>query len=62
MAEGFEALVTADRFLYPANKVAATGIRVIVLPTNRLRVLQGRIGEIENALFSTPPGGVKELA
>ncbi|MCM0020319.1 MAG: hypothetical protein NBV67_10025 [Tagaea sp.] len=59
---GFEAIVTADRLLYPQNAVALSGLRLIVLPTNRLRVLQGRIAEIEDALFSTPPGRVKELA
>lgn len=59
---GFEAIVTADRLLYPQNAVALAGIRVIVLPTNRLRVLQGRIAEIEETLLSTPPGRVAELA
>lgn len=59
---GFDAIVTADRRPYPENAVALAGIRVIVLPANRLRVLQGRIAEIEDALFTTPPGGVKELA
>jgi hypothetical protein len=59
---GFEAIVTADRLLYPQNSVALSGIRVIVLPTNRLRVLQSRIAEIEEALFSTPPGRVAEIA
>lgn len=53
---GFHAIVTADRFLYPDHKVRAAGLRVIVLTTNRLRLLTEAVPAIENLINSTPAG------
>jgi len=53
---GFHAIVTADRFLYPDHKVSAAGLRVIVLTTNRLRLLAEAVPAIEELIDTTPVG------
>jgi hypothetical protein len=59
---GFAAIVTADKLLHPERKVRLAGLRVIVLPTNRLARLQAAGPAIEAAIESAAAGAVVELA
>ncbi len=59
---GFGAIVTADQLLYPEQKVRIAGLRVVVLPTNRLSRLLACVPEIENAIDAASPGAVVTLA
>lgn len=58
---GFHVIVTADRFIYPDHKVKAAGLRVIVLTTNRLRLLAEAVPAIEKLIDTTPAGTIAVL-
>lgn len=54
--EQFDLFVTADRRLRYQQNLSGRRLAILVLPTNRLRVLRGMISEIQAALVATAEG------
>jgi predicted nuclease of predicted toxin-antitoxin system len=55
---GFDIVVTSDQEMYGHANVAALGIALVVLPTNRLTVLKTVIGSIQAAIDAARPGSI----
>ena len=58
---GFAALVTADRNLRYQQNLAGRTLGIVVLPSNKLRLLKAIAPEIRRALDALRPGDYVEL-
>ena len=58
---GFDALVTADRNLLYQQNLAGRKLAILVLPSNKLRILRGIVSEIRKALTAIKPGDYVEM-
>jgi len=60
-AEGqFDVFLTADRRLRYQQNLKGRGLAVVVLPSNRLKVLRGMMAGIEAAIAKVEPGKAEQ--
>ena len=59
---GFGALVTADRNLRYQQNLAGRRLSILVLPSNKIRILKGIAPQIRQAIDGLKPGDYVELA
>jgi hypothetical protein len=61
MANKFQTLVTTDKNLPFQQNLASRGIALVILPSNRIRIVIELIPEIESALTNIAPGQFVQL-